>query len=486
MAEENAATRVQTMKRFALIGLGVLVILFGLIYFIVAQSWSIVTTTTSNTSLQCVLTNLTDGTVVEQQISKNGTQLSEITLYPSIPQAVQGTLTLDVLDSDQVVASASFTLDSLKNMNGFSASFDNIDVGGTGDLLLRITVSRAENDSFFSLYYWNTIDTGRYQIPASGLDQLTVNGKSVEGRLSCTLSMMRPTNALTIYLIVAVAVIILYIALMAWTLRCCKVGRHNILLVLYEECKRYRYLIERLVSRDFNTKYRQSILGVLWSFLNPLLTMLVYYIVFSTIFKSDIPNFPVYLLTGIVMFNFFSEASSMCLESITCNASLITKVYVPKYIYPLSRVMSSLVNLVISLIPLLIVTLITGVQLNWSLLLLPIPIICEAVFSLGMGMILATSNVFFRDTKFLWSVLIMMWNFLTPVFYPESIIPSQLTTLYHMNPLYQFVYFVRCILLDSVTPQPITYIYCIACAVIPLMLGLYVFRKYQNRFVLYL
>ena len=371
-------------------------------------------------------------------------------------------------------------------MEGFTASFGNIDVGDTGDLVVRITVSRTENDNFFSLYYWNTIDTGRYQVAASGLDRLTVNGEKVEGRLSSTLSMMRPTNALTFYLIAAAAVIILYIALMTWTLRCCKAGRQNFVLVLYEECKRYRYLIERLVSRDFNTKYRQSILGVLWSFLNPLLTMLVYYIVFSTIFKSDIPNFPVYLLTGIVMFNFFSEASSMCLESITCNASLITKVYVPKYIYPLSRVMSSLVNLVISLIPLLIVTLITGVQLNWSLLLLPIPIICEAVFSLGMGMILATSNVFFRDTKFLWSVLIMMWNFLTPVFYPESIIPSQLTTLYHMNPLYQFVYFVRCILLDSVTPQPITYVYCIACAVIPLMLGLYVFRKYQNRFVLYL
>ncbi len=486
MAEENVATSVQTMKRFALIGLGALVVLFGLIYFIVAQSWSIVTTTTSNTSLQCVLSNLTDGTVVEQQISKNGTQLSELTLYPSIPQMVQGTLTLDVLDGNQIVASSTFALDSLKNMEGFTASFGNIDVGDTGDLVVRITVSRTENDNFFSLYYWNTIDTGRYQVAASGLDQLTVNGEQVEGRLSSALSMMRPTNALTIYLIVAAAVVILYIALMAWTLRCCKAGRQTIVLVLYEECKRYRYLIERLVSRDFNTKYRQSILGVLWSFLNPLLTMLVYYIVFSTIFKSDIPNFPVYLLTGIVMFNFFSEASSMCLESITCNASLITKVYVPKYIYPLSRVMSSLVNLVISLIPLLIVTLITGVHLNWSLLLLPIPIICEAVFSLGMGMILATSNVFFRDTKFLWSVLIMMWNFLTPVFYPESIIPSQLTTLYHMNPLYQFVYFVRCILLDSVTPQPITYVYCIACAVIPLMLGLYVFRKYQNRFVLYL
>ena len=275
MAEENVATSVQTMKRFALIGLGALVVLFGLIYFIVAQSWSIVATTTSNTSLQCVLANLTDGTIVEQQISKNGTQLSELTLYPSIPQMVQGTLTLDVLDGNQVVASSAFVLDSLKNMEGFTASFGNIDVGDTGDLVVRITVSRTENDNFFSLYYWNTIDTGRYQVAASGLDRLTVNGEKVEGRLSSTLSMMRPTNALTFYLIAAAAVIILYIALMTWTLRCCKAGRQNFVLVLYEECKRYRYLIERLVSRDFNTKYRQSILGVLWSFLNPLLTMLV-------------------------------------------------------------------------------------------------------------------------------------------------------------------------------------------------------------------
>lgn len=486
MADGNATTSTHTLKRFALIGFGVLVILFGLIYLIVAQSWSVVSSTESNANMQYVLSNLTNGAVVEQQLSKNGTQLSEVTLYPSIPQAVQGTMTVQVLDGDIVIGSASFALDSLTNMEGIAASFDQINVSNTGDLLLRVLVEREEDENFFSLYYWKTIDTGRYEIAGSGLDNLTVSGEQVEGRLSYSLTMMRPTNALTVYLIVVIAVLVLYALMMVWTMRCHKAGKNNIVLVLYEEFKRYSYLIERLVSRDFNTKYRQSILGVLWSFLNPLLTMLVYYIVFSTVFKSNIPNFPVYLLTGIVMFNFFSEASSMCLESITCNASLITKVYVPKYIYPLSRVMSSLVNLVISLIPLLIVTLITGVHLNWSLLLLPIPILCEAVFALGMGMILATSNVFFRDTKFLWSVLIMMWNFLTPVFYPESIIPAKLTTLYHMNPLYQFVYFLRCILIDNVTPQPITYIYCIVCAVVPLLLGLYVFRKYQNRFVLYL
>ncbi len=486
MASDKETTRVSTVKRYTFRGLGVLVILFALIYWIVAQSWAVVTTTESNTDMQYVLPNLTSGTVVEQRLSKNGTQLAELTLYPSMPQAVQGTMTVEALDGDAVVGAVSFSLDTLKNMEGITASFQHASVSSSGDLVFRIMVEREENDSFFSLYYWKTIDTGRYQVEASDLDKLTVGGEAVEGRLSYDLSMLRPTNALRNYLIVAVVIIAAYMALMVWTLRCCKAGKNNVVIVLYEEVKRYRYLIERLVSRDFNTKYRQSILGVLWSFLNPLLTMLVYYIVFSTLFKSNIPNFPVYLLTGIVMFNFFSEATSMCLESITCNASLITKVYVPKYIYPLSRVMSSLVNLVISLIPLLIVTLITGLRFTKSLLLLPIPILCEATFALGVGMILATSNVFFRDTKFLWSVLIMMWNFLTPVFYPESIIPAKLITLYHMNPLYQFVYFLRCVLIDNVTPQPITYLYCILSAIIPLLLGLYVFRKHQNRFVLYL
>lgn len=154
------------------------------------------------------------------------------------------------------------------------------------------------------------------------------------------------------------------------------------LLVLYRERKghsyvvnaliamnRYRFLIRQLVSRDFKTKYKRSVLGVFWSFLNPLLTMGVQYVVFSTIFKSNIENFPAYLLIGIVSFNFFSEATGMALSSITGNAGLITKVYVAKYIYPLTRVISSLVNLSISLIPLILVCILTGVNFSPASLL---------------------------------------------------------------------------------------------------------------------
>ena len=158
----------------------------------------------------------------------------------------------------------------------------------------------------------------------------------------------------------------------------------------------------------------------------------------------------------------------------------------PKYIYPLSRTLSSLINLLISLVPLLLMMLVTGVPLTKALLLTPLVILFVFTFSLGMSMLLATMNVFFRDTRFLWSVVVLIWTYLTPIFYPESIIPAQLIGLYHMNPMYQFIYFMRCITLGGIAPNPITYLYCTLGCVIPLLIGVWVFRKNQDRFVFYL
>ena len=126
--------------------------------------------------------------------------------------------------------------------------------------------------------------------------------------------------------------------------------------------KKYRFLLSQLVSRDFKTKYKRSILGVLWSLLNPLMIMAVQYIVFSELFRWDIKNFAVYLLIGSVMFNFFSDASSQALSSITDSAGLITKVYVPKYIFPVSKVVSSSINLGFSLIALFLIVIIQGLS----------------------------------------------------------------------------------------------------------------------------
>ena len=250
--------------------------------------------------------------------------------------------------------------------------------------------------------------------------------------------------------------------------------------------QKYRFLIRQLVGRDFKTKYKRSILGIFWSFLNPLLMMLVQYFVFSTIFKSDVPNFAAYLIIGTVMFNFFNEACGMALGSIVGNASLITKVYMPKYIYPLTRVMSSMVNLVISLIPLLIVCIITGVEFHRSAVLALFFLICLTVFSLGLGLLLSAAMVFFRDTQFLWGVLSMMWMYATPIFYPETILPEEFKFVLQVNPLYHFLKNTRLCILSGISPEPAVYVQCLLMALGALLIGALVFRKAQDRFVLYL
>lgn len=265
-----------------------------------------------------------------------------------------------------------------------------------------------------------------------------------------------------------------------------KKGKHSYVINAIAAMQKYQFLIGQLVSRDFKTKYKRSVLGIFWSFLNPLLMMLVQYFVFSTIFKSDIENYPVYLLIGIVCFNFFSEACSMSLGSILSNASLITKVYVPKYIYPLTRVMSSVINLGISLIPLLLVCILTGVEFHKSTLLGIYFLFCIVVFSLGLGILLSSAMVFFRDTQFLWNVFSMVWMYATPIFYPESILPEQFLFVFNINPLYYFLKSIRMCVLDGISPEPFVYFQCFVMAVGMLLIGAAVFYKSQDKFILYL
>ncbi|MBQ8554517.1 MAG: ABC transporter permease [Clostridia bacterium] len=249
---------------------------------------------------------------------------------------------------------------------------------------------------------------------------------------------------------------------------------------------RYGFLMEQLVKRNFNTKYRQSVLGVLWSFLNPLLTMAVQYVVFSTIFQSEIDHFPVYLLSGIILFNFFTECVSLGMDSIVLNGPLITKVAMPKLVYPLSRSLSSLINLVISFVPLLLVMLLSGAPLTPALLLIPVAAVLLFGFALGMTLILCTLNVFFRDTRFLWSVVSLLWTYATPIFYPIDIIPAAWQAIFRLNPMYQFIDFLRTITIHGACPSAMQFAACILCAVLPLAAGLLVFRWQEDKFVFHL
>ena len=265
-----------------------------------------------------------------------------------------------------------------------------------------------------------------------------------------------------------------------------KAGKRSYIIGALLAVRKYKFLINQLVGRDFKTRYKRSVLGALWSVLNPLLMMVVQYYVFSTIFKSDVPNFAVYLLIGLVMFNFFSEATGLTLTSVVGNAGLITKVYMPKYIYPLTRTMSSLINFALSLIPLIVMCIATGVKFHKSAFLALFFFVCLVIFVLGLGMMLSTSMVFFRDTQFLWGVLSLMWMYATPIFYPERIIPENMRGIFKLNPMYHFVKNVRICILDGISPEPMNYFICFVIALGMLALGSLVFRKEQDKFILYL
>ena len=241
---------------------------------------------------------------------------------------------------------------------------------------------------------------------------------------------------------------------------------------------KFRPLLMELVTRDIKTKYRRSILGVLWTLLNPLLMMLVLSVVFSHIFKFQVENYPLYILSGQVVFNFFSESTSSAMSSIINNAPLIKKVYIPKYLFTLSRVASSVVNVMASFCALIIVMVFSDIELNFTVLLLVVPMIILVIFSTGIGLLLATVAVKFRDIIHLYGVLITALTYLTPVIYPISILPAKIRFFVELNPLTGILMFYNTL---PTVGQLLT---SVVIAICTFLLGLFVFYKNQDKFIL--
>lgn len=249
--------------------------------------------------------------------------------------------------------------------------------------------------------------------------------------------------------------------------------------------KRFLPLLRELVVRDIKVRYRQSVLGLLWTVLNPLLMMIVITIVFSTLFKQNIPNFPIYYLSASLLFTFNSEATTVALNSMISNASLIKKVYIPKYLFPLANVMSSLVNLAFSLIAMVFVMVATNAPFHITLLLIPIPIFYTFLFATGLGLMLAAMTVYFRDIAHFYSVFILAWTYLTPIFYPEQILPDIALKLMNLNPMYHYIAYMRNLVLYGNVPGVTENLICLFIGCAMMAVGMAVFYKKQDRFVLF-
>ena len=249
---------------------------------------------------------------------------------------------------------------------------------------------------------------------------------------------------------------------------------------------RFKYLLFFLVKRDFISRYRRSILGVLWSMLNPLLTMLVMTMVFSFIFRMEIEYFPVYLLSGLLIYNFFNEATTRAMTSIIGSAAVIQKVYVPKYIFPISCVVSSLVNLFFAFLAFMLVFIIIGAPLHWTIILIPIPILYTFLFSLGVGMILSSLAVFFHDLTYLYGVFTLLLMYLSAIFYPVTILPEWVQQVLGVNPIYQYISYFRSLALYGTVPGFWANMVCIGLALSALCCGIYVSMSKQDKYILYL
>lgn len=247
---------------------------------------------------------------------------------------------------------------------------------------------------------------------------------------------------------------------------------------------RFRPLLGELMARDIKIKYRRSVLGVLWTLLNPLLMMVVLSVVYSNLFKFDIENFSLYLLSGQVMFNFYSDATTSSMNAILGSASLIKKIYVPKYLFVLSRVCSSVINFLAAFLAMILVMLALRVELHYTVFLSFVPVVLLVIFSLGIGLILSAITVKFRDVMHLYSVFVTVIMYLTPVIYPMSILPDWMKIIVKANPLTNYLTMFRDVMLNNMIFSAGDLLIGIVEAIVALVLGLYIFYKNQDTFIL--
>lgn len=249
----------------------------------------------------------------------------------------------------------------------------------------------------------------------------------------------------------------------------------------------YRDLLKQLVMRDIKLKYRRSFLGYLWSVLNPLLIMMVMTIVFSTMFSRNIDNFPVYLFCGQMLFNFMNNSTHQAISSITGNASLLKKTYVPKYIFTVSKITSGLMDFFFSIGALIIVMLVTRAKFTPYFLLIPFVALQLYLFCIGLGMFLAQANVFFRDIQYIYNAITTAWIYLTPIFYPIDMLPPNVMWIVkHFNPMYFYVGQFRDLVYYGRLPGPkIIFAGCVT-AFLAVIIGIRSFLKTQHKFILYI
>lgn len=253
---------------------------------------------------------------------------------------------------------------------------------------------------------------------------------------------------------------------------------------MLQKLKEHSFLFSELVKRDFKKKYKNTYLGMIWSVLSPLLTLLVMFLVFRNLFGNRQEHFLTYLFAGNIVFSYFSESTNLGMDSLLANSAIFTKINVPKYLFLFSRNISSLINFGLTLVVFFVFCIIDGITFSWHFILLPIPILCLVIFNIGCGLILSALFVFFRDMKYLWSVCITLIMYLSAIFYDVSSF-GEYEKLFYLNPIFVYIKYFRVVVIDNAVPSLEHHVLAVAYAVIIFLIGALVYKKNNHKFLYY-
>lgn len=254
---------------------------------------------------------------------------------------------------------------------------------------------------------------------------------------------------------------------------------------MFKRMVKYKFLFEELVKRDFKKKYKRTVLGMLWSLIAPLLQLGVMALVFTHLFGRNTEHYIIYLFTGNLLFTYFSDSTQGGMRALLQNSSIFSKVDVPKYLFLLSRNIQSLINFGLSLIIYFIFVFANGITPTWKFILLIYPILCIMIFNIGMGMILSALYVFFRDVEYLYSVFVMLISYLSAVFYTLDSFAENIRKLFYFNPIYTFISYFRKIVVYNQLPSIQHHLLCAGYALVIILIGCFVYKKYNYKFLYY-
>lgn len=247
----------------------------------------------------------------------------------------------------------------------------------------------------------------------------------------------------------------------------------------------YQFLFEELVKRDFKKKYKRTVLGMAWSILAPLLQLLVMRVVFTQFFGRTMEHYTTYLFCGNLVFSYFNESTSQGMTSLMGNASIFTKVNIPKYLFLFSKNVQALINFGLVLVVFFVFCIIDNVAFTWKFVLLLVPIISLLLFNIGVGLILSALFVFFRDVQYLWSVFTQLLMYMSAIFYSIDTFSPMAQNLFLLNPVYLHIRYFRKIVLENTVPSVWFHLLMLADVLIVLGIGCWMYKKYNTKFLYY-